>query len=119
MASCDGRLTLIPVTNDPENENWIGTMRSIVLVGALVAALATSGCAGMTDTEQRAGTGAAIGAAGGAVIGALSGNTLAGAVIGTAAGTLGGLLVDKSAKDKEKAKEKAYQEGYDAGKKTE
>ena len=88
-------------------------MRRILLVGALAAALASSGCAGMTDTEQRAGTGAAIGAAGGAVIGALSGNTAAGAVIGASAGVLGGLLVDKHAKDKEQA----YQEGYDAGQK--
>lgn len=113
MASFNGRLKPIPVAIDPENEDWIGKMRSIVLVAALVAALATSGCAGMTDTEQRAGSGAAIGAAGGAVIGALSGNTAAGAVIGLGAGVLGGLLVDKTAKDKDKA----YQEGYNAGQK--
>ena len=49
---------------------------------ALVAALAVGGCSGLSDTEQRAGTGAAIGAGAGAVVGALSGSTLTGAAIG-------------------------------------
>ncbi len=90
MASCKWRLTLIPVVNEPKNENWIDTMRSIFLVGALVFALVSSGCAGMSDTEQRAGSGAAIGAG---------------------AGLVGGLMVDKREKDKEKS----YQDGYEAG----
>ncbi len=111
MASCNGRLIPIPVVNDPKKENWIGTMRSIFLVGALVFALVSSGCAGMSDTEQRAGSGAAIGAAGGAVIGALSGSTLMGAAIGAGVGMVGGLMVDKREKDKENA----YQDGYEAG----
>lgn len=110
MAYCNGRLTPIPA-NDLKMKNWMGMMRHILLVGALASALAASGCAGMSDTEQRAGTGAAIGAGGGAVIGALSGNTLAGAAIGAGAGLVGGLVVDKTKKDKEKA----YQDGYDAG----
>ena len=111
MASCKWRLTLIPVVNEPKNENWIDTMRSIFLVGALVFAVVSSGCAGMSDTEQRAGSGAAIGAGAGAVIGALSGSTLTGAAIGAGAGLVGGLMVDKREKDKEKA----YQDGYEAG----
>ncbi len=111
MASCNGRLTLIPVVNDRKKENWISTMRSIFLVGALVVALASSGCAGMSDTEQRAGSGAAIGAGAGAVIGAISGSTLTGAAIGAGVGLVGGLMVDKREKDKEKA----YQDGYEAG----
>ena len=86
-------------------------MKSALLIGTLVAALATSGCSGLSDTEQRAGTGAAIGAGAGAVIGALSGSTLTGAAIGAGAGMVGGLMVDKREKDKEAA----YQEGYEAG----
>ena len=110
MASCDGRLTLIPA-NDLKMENRMDTMRHILLVATLSGALAASGCAGMSDTEQRAGTGAAIGAGGGAIIGAMSGNTMAGAAIGAGAGLVGGLVVDKTKKDQEKS----YQEGYEAG----
>ena len=110
MASCDGRRTLILV-DDLKMENQMGTMRHILLIGTFASALAASGCAGMSDTEQRAGTGAAIGAGGGAIIGALSGNTLAGAAIGAGAGLVGGLVVDKTKKDQEKS----YQDGYEAG----
>jgi len=86
-------------------------MRRVFLTAALVAALATSGCAGLTDTEQRAGTGAAIGAGAGAVIGALSGSTLIGAALGAGAGMVGGLMVDKQ----DKEKQSAYDKGYEAG----
>jgi hypothetical protein len=47
--------------------------------------LAVAGCAGMSDTEQRALTGTAAGAAGGAVVGAIAGNTAMGAAIGAGA----------------------------------
>ena len=110
MVSCDGRPTLIPA-NDLKMENQMGTMRQVFLAAILGGTLSGSGCSGLSDTEQRAGTGAAIGAGGGAVIGAMSGNTLAGAAIGAGAGLVGGLVVDKSKKDQEKA----YQEGYEAG----
>jgi len=70
-----------------------------------------SGCAGMSDTEQRAVSGTAIGAAGGAAIGAIAGNTGLGLAIGAGAGLVGGLVVDKVEKDKEAA----YQRGYAAG----
>ena len=86
-------------------------MKKSLVVTVACATLLLSGCAGMSDTEQRAVSGAGIGAAGGAVIGALSGSTAMGALIGAGAGLVGGLVVDKTAKDKENA----YQEGYEAG----
>ncbi len=70
-------------------------MKRILLIGALTAALATAGCAGMSDTQQRAGSGALIGAGGGALIGAIAGNAPLGAAIGAGAGLVGGLVVDK------------------------
>ena len=57
--------------------------------------LSLLGCAGLSDTEQRAVTGTGIGAAGGAAVGAIAGNTGMGAAIGAGAGLLGGLMVDK------------------------
>ena len=78
---------------------------------ALALVLAVAGCAGMTDTQQRALTGSAAGAAGGAVIGAIAGNAGMGAAIGAGAGLVGGLLVDHS----KKQQEQAYRDGYAAG----
>ena len=69
-----------------------------------VAALATAGCAGMSDTQQRTLSGAAIGTA----VGAVAGETVWGAAIGAA----GGYLYDQNVK----SKERAYQKGYEAGK---
>lgn len=69
----------------------------------LVLALSLSACAGMTDTQQRAGGGTLIGAAGGAAIGAMAGNAGMGAAIGAGAGLLGGLLYDQN--------QKAYERG--------
>jgi osmotically inducible lipoprotein OsmB len=86
-------------------------MRKIAL--ALGATVFLAGCAGMSETEQRAVTGTGIGAAGGAVIGAMAGNAGLGAVIGAGAGLAGGLLVDKSKKNEQAA----YQSGYAAGQK--
>lgn len=85
-------------------------MRKMAFALGAVALLA--GCAGMSDTQQRALTGTGIGAAGGAVIGAMAGNAGLGAVIGAGAGLAGGLLVDKSKKNQEAA----YKSGYSAGK---
>jgi hypothetical protein len=78
----------------------------------LGATLLLAGCAGMSDTQQRALTGTGVGAAGGAVIGAMAGNAGLGAVIGAGAGLAGGLLVDASKKNQQAA----YQSGYSAGK---
>ncbi len=65
------------------------------------------GCAGMSDTQQRALTGTAGGAAGGAVIGAIAGNAGLGAAIGAGTGLAGGLLYDYHKRSEQRA--------YDAG----
>ncbi|MEM9058910.1 MAG: glycine zipper family protein [Pseudomonadota bacterium] len=70
-----------------------------------------SGCAGLSDTEQRAITGTVAGSAGGAVVGAIAGNAGLGAAIGAGAGLLGGLVVDKVQKDKEAAYQRGLQDG--------
>ncbi len=80
-------------------------------IAALAAAVLLAGCAGMTDTQQRALTGTVAGTAGGAAIGAIAGNAGLGAAIGAGTGLVGGLLVDKVQKDKEAA----YRRGYSAG----
>lgn len=84
-------------------------MRKVAI--ALSAVVLLAGCAGMSDTQQRALTGTGIGAAGGAVIGAIAGNAGLGAAIGAGAGLAGGLLVDRSKKNQEAA----FQSGYAAG----
>ena len=86
-------------------------MQRILIVPALALALATSGCAGLSDTEQRALTGTAAGAAGGALVGAIAGNTGLGLAIGAGAGLVGGLVVDKVQKDKDAAYRRGYSEG--------
>jgi hypothetical protein len=66
---------------------------------ALVAAAAlTTGCAGLTDTQQRTATGALVGVAGGAAIGSIAGDAGWGAVIGAGVGAAGGYAYDKSQK---------------------
>lgn len=66
---------------------------------ALVAAVAlTTGCAGLTDTQQRTATGALVGVAGGAAIGSIAGDAGWGAVIGAGVGAAGGYAYDKSQK---------------------
>ena len=85
-------------------------MRKFALV--VGATVLIAGCAGMSDTEQRALTGTGIGAAGGAVIGAMAGNAGMGAIIGAGAGLAGGLLVDHAKKNEQAA----YRSGYAAGK---
>jgi hypothetical protein len=76
-------------------------IRTTALVLSL--ALLLSACAGMTDTQRRAGTGTVVGAAGGAAIGAMAGNAGMGAAIGAGVGLLGGLLYDQN--------QKAYEQG--------
>ena len=78
----------------------------------MITLLVFAGCADMSDTQRRTGTGAAVGAAGGAAVGAMAGDTALGAAVGTAAGAAGGYLYDKH----EKSKEEAYERGRrDAG----
>jgi Glycine-zipper domain len=62
-------------------------MKKIIkLSGMLVLIITLCGCAGMSDTEQRAVTGSLIGAAGGGIIGAIAGNAGMGAAIGAGTG---------------------------------
>ena len=68
--------------------------RGFTLVTVAVA-LAVSGCANMSETQQDSAKGAGIGAAAGAVLGALTGGSKGaarGAVIGAGAGALGGYI---------------------------
>jgi outer membrane protein OmpA-like peptidoglycan-associated protein len=65
-------------------------MRNKFTVLALVASLALTGCANMTQTERDTATGAGIGAAAGAIIGHQSGHTAGGAVIGGILGAAAG-----------------------------
>lgn len=74
-------------------------MKRAFVATMLVAAVATGGCAGMTETEQRTLTGGAGGAAAGAVIGALAGNAALGAAIGGAAGAGGGFLYGRGVQE--------------------
>ncbi|MCM1512074.1 MAG: OmpA family protein [Oxalobacter formigenes] len=48
-------------------------MRTKMTVSVIAAAMAITGCANMTDTQKKTGTGAGVGAATGAIIGALTG----------------------------------------------
>jgi uncharacterized protein YcfJ len=88
-------------------------MKKFSIVMLLAISLALGGCAGMSDTEQRTLSGAAIGTAAGGVVGAISGHTGMGLAVGAAAGAGSGYLYDRH----EKSKENAYKEGYEAGKK--
>jgi osmotically inducible lipoprotein OsmB len=78
---------------------------AILVLAALLINM--TGCAGMSDTQQRTMTGGLGGAAGGAVIGAIAGNAGMGALIGSAVGASGGFLYGKH-KD---AEQRAYQQG--------
>lgn len=73
----------------------------------LMSALMVSGCAGMSDTQQRTMTGSLGGAAAGAVIGAIAGNAGLGAAIGAGTGALGGFAYGKH----RDAVDQAYQQG--------
>ena len=77
----------------------------------VLCGLALVGCAGMSDTQQRALSGTAIGAGEGRHSGAIGGNAGLGAAAGAAAGLAGGLIYDRTKKNEQTA----YQEGYAAG----
>ena len=84
---------------------------SMRLAAAVAGVLLLAGCAGMSDTLQRALTGTVGGAAVGGVIGAMAGNAGLGAVVGAGAGLAGGLIVDSVRKNEQAA----FQNGYAAG----
>ena len=78
-----------------------------ILLFTLLAVNGLVGCAGMTDTQQRAVTGGLGGAAGGALIGAIAGNAGMGAAIGGLVGTTGGYLYGKH----KESERRAYEQG--------
>lgn len=82
-------------------------MRRLLLPWLVVVMIATGGCAGLSQTEQRTLTGGAAGAAGGAVIGAIAGDAGLGAAIGAGTGLLGGFLYGQH----EESKQAAYEKG--------
>ncbi len=84
--------------------------RKIFMAATLGGAIALSGCAGMTDTQQRMTTGGAMGAAGGAVIGAITGDW-AWAAAGAAVGVAGGYLVEQQ----KRREQQAYEAGVRSG----
>jgi hypothetical protein len=83
----------------------------LIGVPLLAGMLATSGCANMSQTEQRTLSGAAIGTGVGAVVGAATGEW-GWAAGGAAIGAAGGYLYDQQ-KQKE---QRAYEQGVQAGK---
>jgi uncharacterized membrane protein len=80
-------------------------MRILSLSLIVVAAIASSGCAEMSETGRRTTTGAGVGAATGALIGSFSGDAGKGALIGGAVGAAGGYLYDRSKKREQSAYE--------------
>jgi hypothetical protein len=84
--------------------------RKFLLAAALGGAIALSGCAGMSQTEQRVMSGTAIGTAGGAVVGAITGDW-AWAAAGAAVGAAGGYLVDQQ----KRREQQAYEAGVRSG----
>ncbi|MEX2963884.1 glycine zipper 2TM domain-containing protein [Microbulbifer sp. TYP-18] len=64
-------------------------IKHLGIASLLTAGLVTTGCANMSDTDRRIGTGAGIGAVTGAIIsGGRPGGTALGAVLGAGAGYL-------------------------------
>jgi uncharacterized membrane protein len=75
------------------------TMKIIALL--VVAIFLVAGCANMSDTTKRTGTGAAAGAVAGAAIGSFYGSAGAGAAIGAAVGGAGGYIYDQHVQSKD------------------
>ena len=82
-------------------------MKKFLLLPLAALVITISGCAGMSDTQQRATTGGLGGAATGAVIGAIAGNAGMGAAIGAASGVVGGYLFGKH----KESEQQAYEQG--------
>ena len=68
---------------------------SKTMVGAVVLALASSGCENMTETQRGTATGAGIGAGVGALIASSGGNAGKGALVGAAVGAVAGNVWSK------------------------
>jgi hypothetical protein len=85
--------------------------RNTIVASALALTLVLGGCAGMSDTQQRVGTGAAIG---GLAVGALTGEW-GWAAAGAAAGAAGGYLVDQHQRNQQAQQQRAFDQGVQAG----
>ncbi|WP_105101615.1 glycine zipper domain-containing protein [Microbulbifer pacificus] len=70
-------------------------MKRIAVFSALTLSLTTVGCANMSDTDRRVGTGIGIGAVTGALV---TGGDIGGAAVGAALGGVGGWLYDREKK---------------------
>lgn len=82
--------------------------RNTLLIGTIVAALVTSGCANMDETQQDTAKGAAIGAVAGAVIGQMAGKRAGtGAAIGAIGGAVAGNVWSKRMQAQREAMEQA------------
>lgn len=76
-------------------------MKKTLIVLSVSSLLGLSACTGMSDTQQRTLSGAAIGTAAGVGIGALTGGGLLwGAAGGAAVGAVGGYVYDQHEKSK-------------------
>lgn len=87
-------------------------MRTQLAASALIATIALSGCANMSETQRGTATGAGLGALAGAVIGAATGNrdtAATGAVLGGVAGAVAGNIWSKRMEDQKRAMEQATQ----------
>jgi hypothetical protein len=85
--------------------------RKLAAVAAMAASLSIAGCAGMSETEERTLSGAAIGTAVGVGVGAITGEW-AWAAGGAAVGAASGYIYDQQ----KKKEEDAYRRGVEAGK---
>ena len=89
-------------------------MKKTLMIVSVATAFAT-GCAGMSDTQQRTLSGGAIGAAAGAGITAIAGgDAIWGAVGGAAVGALGGYAYDSY----KRSQQRQFDQGYQAGRKS-
>lgn len=74
-------------------------MKHITLGFLILAVVTTLGCSGMSNTQQKTLSGAAIGAGGGAVLGGVTGGSpVTGAVVGGGVGAITGYILGESDK---------------------
>ncbi|HWU66060.1 MAG TPA: YMGG-like glycine zipper-containing protein, partial [Methylophilus sp.] len=85
-------------------------MHKIMTISLLIAALGTSGCANMSETQKGTAKGAGIGAAAGGVIGAVAGGgkgAVIGAAVGAGAGAIAGNIWSKKMEAQKQEMEQA------------
>lgn len=88
-------------------------MRTQIAVSTLIATIALSGCANMSETQRGTATGAGLGALAGAALGVAvgdnRGSAATGAVIGGLAGAVAGNIWSKKMENQKRAMEQATQ----------